>query len=217
MTDTTDHKTRFIEFALEREVLRFGDFTLKSGRQSPYFFNTGLFNSGQALARLGQHYAQALVDSGLEFDMVFGPAYKGIPLAASLSIALAEHHGRDVPYAFDRKEAKTHGEGNNLVGAPLRRRVLIIDDVISSGMSVRGAVDLIREHGAQPAGVIIALDRQERGEGEQSAVQEVERGLDLPVVNIICLDDLEAWLARTGRHEDDLQRIRAYRNRYGVQ
>lgn len=211
-----DHKTRFIEFALERQVLRFGDFTLKSGRQSPYFFNTGLFNSGQALARLGQHYAQALVDSGLAFDMVFGPAYKGIPLAAALSIALAEHHGRDVPYAFDRKEAKTHGEGNNLVGAPLQGRVLIIDDVISSGMSVRGAVDLIREQGAQPAGVIIALDRQERGEGEQSAVQEVEQGLDLPVVNIICLDDLETWLARTGQHDEDLQRIRDYRDRYGV-
>ncbi|RLK51494.1 orotate phosphoribosyltransferase [Alkalispirillum mobile] len=211
-----DHKSRFIEFALEREVLRFGEFTLKSGRQSPYFFNTGRFNTGKALARLGQHYAQALVDSGLPFDMVFGPAYKGIPLAASLSIALAEHHGRDIPYAFDRKEPKTHGEGNNLVGAPLEGRVLIIDDVISSGMSVRGAVELIREHGAEPAGVAIALDRQERGEGEQSAVQEVTSRLGLPVVNIICLDDLVGWLETHGQADEHLQRIRAYRDEYGV-
>ncbi|MGD8429808.1 MAG: orotate phosphoribosyltransferase, partial [Ectothiorhodospiraceae bacterium] len=175
------YQRQFIQFALDRGVLRFGDFTLKSGRRSPYFFNAGLFNSGGALARLGEYYARAVMDAGVEFDMLFGPAYKGIPLAAATAIALSEHFQRDVPYAFNRKEAKDHGEGGNVVGAPLAGRVLVVDDVISAGTSVGESQEIIRASGAEMAGVLIALDRQERGAGERSAVQEVEARLHVPV------------------------------------
>jgi orotate phosphoribosyltransferase len=211
-----DYQREFFEFAISCQALRFGEFTLKSGRLSPYFFNTGLFNSGKRLARLGQFYAEAVVDSGLAFDMLYGPAYKGIPLAAAVSIALAEHHGRDVPYCFNRKEAKRHGEGGIIVGAPLAGRVLIVDDVISAGVSVRESVAIIRDAGATPVGVAIALDRQERGETSTSAVQEVERGLGLKVVSIAGLGDLLSFLAEKegGRRYHDA--ISAYRQQYGA-
>ncbi len=206
----------FIDFALEADVLRFGSFTLKSGRVSPYFFNSGLFDTGGLIARLGRFYAEAIVDSGIEFDMLFGPAYKGIPLATATAIALADHHGRDLPYAFNRKEAKDHGEGGRLVGAPLRGKVLIIDDVISAGTSVRESIALIGEAGAEPAGVVIALDRQERGQGERSAVQEVEREHGLPVASIVDLDTLLAYLADRPELAGALEAARAYRQRYGA-
>ncbi|MDO9619941.1 MAG: orotate phosphoribosyltransferase, partial [Pseudomonas sp.] len=180
----------FIRFAIERGVLRFGQFTLKSGRISPYFFNAGLFDSGLALAQLGRFYAAAVVDSGIDFDVLFGPAYKGIPLAATTAVALAEHHQRDMPWCFNRKEAKDHGEGGTVVGAKLQGRVLIVDDVISAGTSVRESVDLIRHAGAEPAGVVIALDRMERGSGDKSAVQEVREQYDIPVVAVVTLDNL---------------------------
>ena len=215
-----DYKHQFIDFALQHGVLRFGDFTLKSGRQSPYFFNTGLFNSGASLARLGRFFATAIIDAGIEFDCIFGPAYKGIPLGTSISIALADHHQRDLPFTFNRKEAKDHGEGGNLVGAPLNGRVLIVDDVISAGTSVRESMALIQAAGAQGAGVAIAVDRQERGQGERSAVQEVEQGMGLRVVSIINLDDLVNYLQQAPGQEQDqkkhLQRITRYRDQYGV-
>ena len=216
-----DYKREFIDFALQHQVLRFGDFTLKSGRQSPYFFNTGLFDSGASLARLGRYFATAIIESGIEFDCIFGPAYKGIPLGTTISIALADHHQRDLPFTFNRKEAKDHGEGGNLVGAALHGRVLIVDDVISAGTSVRESMLLIdAAANAQGAGVAIAVDRQERGSGERSAVQEVELSLGLPVVSIINLDDLVSYLQHTPEHNQDqqqnLQRITAYRDQYGV-
>ncbi|MDX1397810.1 MAG: orotate phosphoribosyltransferase, partial [Oceanospirillum sp.] len=176
-----DYQREFIEFAIEQNVLRFGEFTLKSGRISPYFFNAGLFKSGQALARLGRFYAQAISASKVEYDVVFGPAYKGIPLAAVTAVALADHHDRDVPYVFNRKEAKDHGEGGVLVGADLEGKVLIIDDVITAGTAIREVMQIIDANGAQPGGVVIALDRQERGKGELSAIQEVERDFNMPV------------------------------------
>jgi orotate phosphoribosyltransferase len=209
------YQQQFIELALASNVLRFGEFKLKSGRLSPYFFNAGLFNTGGAIAALGRHYAQAIASSGLAFDVLFGPAYKGIPLVAAAAGALAEHHGRDLPFAFNRKEAKDHGEGGTIVGAPLRGRILIVDDVITAGTAIRESVDIIRGQGAEPAGVVIALDRQERGQGPLSAVQEVREQFGLPVVSIITLADLLEHLERAGR-ADELARCRNYRAQYGV-
>jgi orotate phosphoribosyltransferase len=210
-----DYQREFLDFAIEREVLKFGEFTLKSGRISPYFFNAGLFNTGAALARLGRYYAQAVIESGMEFDMVFGPAYKGIPLAAVTVAALAEQHGRDVPYCFNRKEAKDHGEGGNLVGAPLAGRVLIVDDVITAGTAIRESVDIIRSHGATPAGVVIALDRQEKGRGELSAIAEVEQDYGIAVASIAGLGDLIQLLDERGSEPATLEAMRTYRTRYG--
>jgi orotate phosphoribosyltransferase len=211
-----DYQRDFLDFAIARDVLRFGAFTLKSGRVSPYFFNAGLFDSGAALARLGRCYAAALVESGLEFDTLFGPAYKGIPLVAAVAIALAEHYGRDLPWCCNRKEAKDHGEGGTLIGAPLAGRVLIVDDVITAGTAIRETMDLLARHDAIPAGVIIALDRQERGQGERSAVQEVERAHGVPVTRIVTLDDLVAYLAERPRYAESLTTLRVYRERYGI-
>lgn len=211
-----DYQKEFLDFAIDVGVLRFGEFTLKSGRVSPYFFNSGLFNTGSSLARLGRYYAQAVVESDIEFDMIYGPAYKGIPLASTLAIALADHHSRDVPYCFNRKEAKKHGEGGVIVGAELKGRVLIIDDVISAGTSVRESVDIIKEAGATTAGVVIALDRQERGQGETSAIQEVEQDYGLNVANIVCLDNLVEYLDSTTDGTGHLSAIRGYREQYGV-
>ncbi len=210
------YQQEFIDFAIANDVLRFGEFTLKSGRVSPYFFNAGLFNTGRSLAELGRFYARAVIDSGVEFDMVFGPAYKGIPLAASLAIALSDSHGRDVPFAFNRKEAKDHGEGGTIVGAPLAGRVLVIDDVISAGTSVRESAGLIEAAGARLAAVSIALDRQERGEGKTSAVQEVEQRFGIPVVSIANLDALITYLERAGERDDDLRAVSDYRGQYGA-
>ena len=184
----------FIEFALNKQVLKFGEFTLKSGRKSPYFFNAGLFNTGRDLALLGRFYAEALVDSGIDFDLLFGPAYKGIPIATTTAVALAEHHDRDVPYCFNRKEAKTHGEGGNLVGSALQGRVMLVDDVITAGTAIRESMEIIQANGATLAGVLISLDRQERGRGEISAIQEVERDYGCKVTSIITLKDLIAYL-----------------------
>lgn len=211
-----DYQRDFLDFAIERGVLRFGAFTLKSGRVSPYFFNAGLFDSGAALARLGRCYAAAIIESGLEFDTLFGPAYKGIPLVAAAAITLAEHHGRDLPWCCNRKEAKAHGEGGTIIGAPLKGRVLIVDDVITAGTAVRETMDLLARHEATPAGVVIALDRQERGQGALSAVQEVERAHGIPVIAIATLNDLVAYLAERPEYAASLATIQAYRERYGV-
>lgn len=211
-----DYRRQLIELAIAAEALRFGEFTLKSGRRSPYFFNAGAFDTGAALARLGECYAAALVDSGVAFDMLFGPAYKGIPLAGAAAIALARHHGRDLPWAFNRKESKDHGEGGDIVGAPLAGRVMIVDDVISAGTAIRESLQAIRRAGATPAGVVIALDRQERGSGERSAVEEVERTEALPVVSIARLDDLVDWLAGQPDRETERGAMQAYRDRYGA-
>ena len=210
------YKKDFLEFAIAAGVLRFGRFTLKSGRVSPYFFNAGLFNTGRHLARLGRCYAQAIVESGLRFDVLFGPAYKGIPLAAATGIALADHHDIDIPYCFNRKEAKEHGEGGNLVGAPLSGRVLIIDDVITAGTAIRESLEIIQAGDSQAVGVIIALDRQERGQGERSAIQEVEQDLDLSVTSIVTLAELQQFLDGKTEYKEPLKAIEAYRNRYGV-
>ncbi len=210
------YQQEFLDFAIDVGVLRFGEFTLKSGRVSPYFFNSGLFDTGASLARLGRYYAQAVVNSGLEFEMIYGPAYKGIPLAASLAIALADQHERNVPYCFNRKEAKDHGEGGVIVGAPLAGRVLIIDDVISAGTSVRESVEIIKAAGATPAGVVIALDRQERGRGETSAIQEVEKDYGLQVASIVRLQELAEFLADKSDQTEALQAIEAYRSQYGI-
>lgn len=211
----TGFKDAFLDFAIERRVLLFGEFRTKAGRRSPYFFNAGLFNDGESLKRLGEFYAKAILDSGIAFDGLFGPAYKGIPLAASVAIALAGQ-GHNVPYSYNRKEAKDHGEGGSIVGAPLVGRILIVDDVISAGTSVRESVQLIRAAGAAPCGVAIALDRQERGNGELSAVQEVMRDHGLPVISIVKLDDLVRYLASHAELADHLAAIQAYRDRYGV-
>ncbi|MCU7851475.1 MAG: orotate phosphoribosyltransferase [Candidatus Thiodiazotropha sp. (ex Monitilora ramsayi)] len=211
-----DYQRDFLDFALDVGVLRFGEFTLKSGRISPYFFNAGLFNTGASLARLGRYYAQAIVDAGIEFDVLYGPAYKGIPLAAATAAALYDHHNIDIPYAFNRKEAKDHGEGGIIVGHQLEGRILIIDDVISAGTSVRESVDIIQGLQATPAGVVIALDRQERGQGERSAIQEVESDYGMPVTAIVHLEQLVEYLEQKKDSGDDLQRIRAYRETYGV-
>lgn len=206
----------FIAFACELGVLRFGEFKTKAGRLSPYFFNAGLFNDGAALARLCDFYAKSILAAGIQFDVLFGPAYKGIPLAAGTAMALAQN-GRNTPYAYNRKEAKDHGEGGTLVGAPLAGRVLIIDDVISAGTSVRESVELIRAAGATPAAVVIALDRQERGQGELSAVQEVERDYGMPVINIAALSDLIGYLTGHADLERNLAAVRDYRARYGIE
>lgn len=210
-----DYQREFLDFALDVGVLRFGEFTLKSGRISPYFFNAGLFNTGASLAKLGRYYAQAIVDSGIEFDVLYGPAYKGIPLAAATAAALYDHHAIDIPYAFNRKEAKDHGEGGIIVGYPLQGRILIIDDVISAGTSVRESVDIIQAEQAVPAGVVIALDRQERGQGERSAIQEVEGDYAIPVSAIVRLQQLIEYL-RESNDLNALERIEAYRENYGV-
>jgi orotate phosphoribosyltransferase len=205
----------FIRFAVAKNVLRFGEFQTKAGRLSPYFFNSGLFNDGAALRELCQFYAQAILASNVEFDMLFGPAYKGIPLVAGTAIALAEQ-GRNAPYCFNRKEAKDHGEGGATVGAALQGRVLIIDDVISAGTSVHESIELIRTGGATPCGVMIALDRMERGRGEFSAVQEVQRNHAIPVVSIATLDDLLGYLQGEPEMAQNLLAVQSYRNRYGV-
>jgi orotate phosphoribosyltransferase len=205
----------FIDLCLELGVLRFGEFKLKSGRLSPYFFNAGLFNSGRALAELGRHYATAIQNAAIECDVLFGPAYKGIPLVATTAVGLADSHGRSLPWAFNRKEAKDHGEGGSIVGAPLRGRVLIIDDVITAGTAIRESVEIIRAAGGEPIGVVLALDRQERGQGELSAVQEVERVLKLPVTSILKLDDLITYLEGTGNAQQ-LDALRRYRAEYGT-
>jgi orotate phosphoribosyltransferase len=211
-----DYQRDFLDFAIGCGVLRFGEFTLKSGRISPYFFNAGLFNSGAALARLGRCYAATIVEAGLEFDTLFGPAYKGIPLAATVAIALAEQHGRDVPWCFNRKEAKDHGEGGLIVGAPLKDRVLIVDDVITAGTAIGETMQILNAHGATPAGVIIALDRQERGQGELSAVQEVERAHGIPVIGIVTLADVVAYLAERPAYATHLDAMQAYRAQYEI-
>jgi orotate phosphoribosyltransferase len=215
------YQLTFIDLALRRDALRFGRFTLKSGRESPYFFNAGLFSDGESAAVLGGCYAAAIAASGLAFDMLFGPAYKGIPLATATAIALANGHGMSVPYAFNRKEAKEHGEGGNVIGAPLRGRVLIVDDVITAGTAVRESVGLIRAAGAMPVGVALALDREERGQGDRSAVQELEQAHGVRCVSIVTLADLIEALARPAQgrariSDDQLTALRAYRERYGV-
>lgn len=210
------YKKDFIELALELGVLRFGEFTLKSGRKSPYFFNAGLFNTGYAAAKLGRFYAAAITSSGMEFDMLFGPAYKGIPLVALAAAALAEHHDIDVPFAFNRKETKSHGEGGNIIGAPLTGRVLIIDDVITAGTAIREAQQIIAGAGATVAGIVISLDRQEIGRDSRSAVQEVEQTLRVPVASIVQLEDLIDMLEETQEHPDFLGPVLEYRKKYGV-
>lgn len=212
-----EYQREFIRFALDREVLRFGEFTLKSGRKSPYFFNAGLFNTGSALSRLGRFYAQALVHSSLEdVDVIFGPAYKGIPLAAVTAVALADSFDRNMPYCFNRKEAKDHGEGGSLVGAPLKGRVLIIDDVITAGTAVREVMQIIRAAGATPAAVMIALDRQERGQGELSAIQEVERDFGIPVISIVSLEQVLSFLEEDPELRHHLPAVEAYRAEFGI-
>ena len=212
-----DHKSRFFELALAKGNLRFGSFTLKSGRISPYFFNAGGFDDGASLSELADCYADAIAESALDFDMLFGPAYKGIPLAAATAIALNARHGRNVPYAFNRKEAKDHGEGGIIVGAPLQGRVLVIDDVISAGTSMRESIAIIEAAGAKPAGIAIALDRQERGAGSLSAAQEVQAEHGIPCVAIAGLDDLIRYLESKGGGGIDINAIQAYRERYGIQ
>ena len=211
-----DYQYEFIEFALDINVLRFGEFTLKSGRISPYFFNSGLFNTGGSLAKLGKYYAEAIIHSGIEYDMVYGPAYKGIPLVSTMSIALAENHHRDIPYAFNRKEAKDHGEGGIIVGSELKGKVLIVDDVISAGTSVRESVDIIKLQGAKTAGVLIALDRQEVGQKNTSAIQEVEQMYGLRVASIIKLENLIEYLKTKSHMSGSLDAIQSYREKYGV-
>jgi len=211
------YQTEFIELARQCNVLKFGEFTLKSGRISPYFFNAGSFSSGRALATLGRCYARAIVESGVQFDVLLGPAYKGIPLAAATAVALADHHGLDIPFAYNRKEAKAHGEGGILVGAPLQGRILVIDDVITAGTAVREVIAMIAEAGAGLAGVAIGLDRQERGEGELSAIQEVERAHQVPVLSIINMSHLIDYLENSDSDfADVLAGMKEYRERYGV-
>ncbi|RRQ22177.1 orotate phosphoribosyltransferase [Thiohalobacter thiocyanaticus] len=211
-----DYQYDFLRFAIDNQVLKFGEFTLKSGRRSPYFFNAGLFNTGGLLARLGRFYAEAAVTAGVEFDLLFGPAYKGIPLAAATAIALADRHGRDVPWCFNRKETKDHGEGGNLVGAPLQGRVLIVDDVITAGTAVRESFDIIAAAGATPAGILISLDRQERGRGERSAIQEIEAEYGVPVIGIVALEQLIDYLRDQPELQQHLPAVEAYRAEYGV-
>lgn len=210
------YQREFLELAIDKGVLRFGEFTLKSGRISPYFFNSGLFNSGASLGRLGQLYAQAIIHADLDFDMLFGPAYKAIPLVTATAIALALHHHREYPWCFNRKEVKDHGEGGQFVGAPLTDRVLIIDDVMTAGTAIRESVALLAGRGAQAAGVIIALDRQERGQSGLSTVAEIKERYQIPVVSIARLDDLIAYLKQHPALQQHLPAVLAYRNRYGV-
>ena len=206
----------FIEFAIERGVLKFGEFTLKSGRVSPYFFNAGLFNRGGDLAKLGRFYADALMDAGVAFDVLFGPAYKGIPIATTTAVALADSHKLDVPYCFNRKEAKTHGEGGNLVGSPLEGKVMLVDDVITAGTAIRESMTLIEQQQASLSGVLIALDRQDRGNGELSAIQEVERDFGTQVISIVSLADVVAYLTEKGGFDSEISAINTYRENYGI-
>ena len=211
------YQTEFIELARSCDVLKFGEFTLKSGRTSPYFFNAGAFATGGALAALGRCYAQRIVDAGVEFDVLLGPAYKGIPLAAATAIALADHHGLETPFAYNRKEAKDHGEGGSMVGAPLQGRILVIDDVITAGTAVRDVISMIADAGANLAGVVIGLDRQERGAGERSAIQEVEQAYNVPVLSIIDMGHIIDYLEKAdGDTQGVLANMRNYRDRYGV-
>ena len=214
------NKNQFIEFVMQTGVLKLGQFTLKSGRISPYFFNAGLFNTGGQLATLAKGYANAVAESNIPFDVLFGPAYKGIPLAATTSVALAQEHNLDKPYAFNRKEAKDHGEGGSIVGHALKGQVLIIDDVITAGTAIREAIDIIVGNGAQPAGVLIALDRMEKGKGELSAIQEVEKEFGIPVISIINLNDIINYLKNQAQHQPDMQRyldaMVEYRQQYGI-
>ncbi len=207
---------QFIEFAIKQNVLRFGEFTLKSGRKSPYFFNAGLFNSGGALAELGRSYANAIQSSGIEFDVLFGPAYKGIPIGTTTAVALSNQFQRDVPFCFNRKEAKDHGEGGTLVGAPLQGRILIVDDVITAGTAIREVMGIIQANGAQAAGVVIALDRQERGKGALSAIQEVEQAFGIPVIPIIKLEQIIAYMQSIPDFTDHLLAVQQYRAEYGI-
>ncbi len=210
------YQREFIEFALEKEVLKFGEFTLKSGRKSPYFFNAGLFNTGRDLARLGRFYAAALVDSAIEFDVLFGPAYKGIPIATTTAVALADHHDVDTPYCFNRKEAKDHGEGGNLVGSALEGRIMLVDDVITAGTAIRESMEIIQNNSADLAGVLVAIDRQEKGKGELSAIQEVERDFGCAVISIVSLTDLITYLEEQGGNRGHLDAVKAYRAQYGI-
>jgi orotate phosphoribosyltransferase len=211
------HQTEFIDLARQHNVLKFGEFTLKSGRVSPYFFNAGAFATGRALATLGRCYAQCIVDSGLSFDVLLGPAYKGIPLATTTAVALSDIHGMDVPFAYNRKEVKSHGEGGTLVGAPLQGRVLVIDDVITAGTAVREVIRMIEDNGAELAGVAIGLDRQERGEGELSALQEIERAHGVPVLSIVRMEHIIDYLEAQSEDSSGAQSaMRAYREQYGV-
>lgn len=209
------YQKTFIELALRSSVLKFGEFTLKSGRTSPYFFNAGHFQTGQALAELGRAYANALVDSGAEFDMLFGPAYKGIPLVSATAVAFHDSFGRNIPFGYNRKEAKDHGEGGTLVGAPLARRVAIIDDVITAGTAIRQVLAIMAENGATPAAIVVGLDRQERGQGEFSAIQELQSETNVPVVSIIKVAHIIDYLEQQG-DEDQLKALITYRDRYGV-
>ncbi|MGF1698056.1 orotate phosphoribosyltransferase [Vibrio lamellibrachiae] len=210
------YQREFIEFALEKEVLKFGEFTLKSGRKSPYFFNAGLFNTGRDLARLGRFYAAALADSGIDYDVIFGPAYKGIPIATTTAVALADHHDTDVPYCFNRKEAKNHGEGGNLVGSALEGRIMLVDDVITAGTAIRESMEIIQANGADLAGVLVAIDRQEKGKGELSAIQEVERDFGCAIISIVSLTDLVTFLEEKGTDAANLESVKAYRAQYGI-
>ena len=211
-----DYQREFIELAIAHEALRFGEFTLKSGRTSPYFFNAGQFNTGRAIETLGRCYANAIVDSGIQFDMLFGPAYKGIPLATATAIALATEHGVDVPYAFNRKEAKAHGEGGTVVGAPLEGRILIVDDVITAGTAIREAVDIIDAENAFPVAVVIALDRQEKGMGGASAIEEIQQEFGFDVASIITLGHLIAYLQTKDDNDELLDAMNFYRAEYGA-
>ena len=213
-----DYQREFIDFAINQGVLKFGEFELKSGRISAYFFNAGLFNDGQALAKLGEFYAAAIANSGIDYDVVFGPAYKGIPLATTTAVALYNHHQTNKPYVFNRKEAKTHGEGGSLVGAPLQGKVLIVDDVITAGTAIREVMDIIAAvDGAQAGGVCIALDRQEKGKGELSAIQEVEQEFNLPVLSIVTLTQVLAYLTEKPEFAEHAEKVAAYRAQYGIQ
>ncbi|QUM82624.1 MULTISPECIES: orotate phosphoribosyltransferase [unclassified Moritella] len=211
-----DYQREFIEFALEKEVLKFGEFTLKSGRTSPYFFNAGLFNTGRDLSRIGRFYAAALVDSGIEYDVVFGPAYKGIPIATTTVVALNDHHDIDAPYCFNRKEKKDHGEGGSLVGAALEGRIMLVDDVITAGTAIRESMDIIQANNAELSGVLIALDRQEKGKGELSAIQEIERDYACKVLSIVTLGDLVSFLADKPEMQEHLENVKTYRENYGI-
>ena len=213
-----EYQAEFIDFAIRNKVLQFGEFTLKSGRASPYFFNSGLFNDGGSIGQLGTFYMRAIEHAGLQFDMLFGPAYKGIPLVTSVAIAYARERARPLPYSFNRKEEKDHGEGGVVAGAPLHGAVLIIDDVITAGTSVHYSIDLIQRHGARPAAVVIALDRQERGRDDDaaSAIEEVERRYGIPVVPIITLDDLVVYLRRQPEYSKELEKVIRYRKEYGI-
>ncbi len=211
-----DFQREFIEFAIARNVLKFGEFTLKSGRISPYFFNAGLFNKGGDLAKLGRYYAAALTHAKIEFDLLFGPAYKGIPIATTTAVALYDQYGVDIPYCFNRKEAKAHGEGGTLVGSELKGRIMLVDDVITAGTAIRESMDIINAHDASLAGVLIALNRQERGKGELSAIQEVERDYGTKVISIVSLSDVVAYLKEQGQADEHVNAIEAYRNQYGI-